>query len=541
MSKPIAQSFVELVVDKVLEGAAKNARQGLENFKVILGVAFDKYLENAYDKYSTSKTLLYRFQARKIRDFYVIPTLQCGNSTITANSVRNIFELQKGKSQRYIITGTGGVGKSMLMKHLFVRELEDEDLIPIFFELRNLNNKKVGYDLRDAIFENMGIIGNTMTRKTIKRALERGMFLLLLDGYDEIKASLIHDFRRKLNNFCDKYPHCYIILSSRPLPLERNFISFEGFSILETTGLNKKQSVEMIKKLDYDYNAKQRFMTALDEKLFNEHESFASNPLLLTMMFLTYDTRLEIPDTLHVFYERAFETIFSLHDATKEGVYKREFETRLPQDSFKRVLACFCCLTYYHNKINFSKNELSRFIKKASEETGVSVDIDKYVNDLTTAVCMLYVEGFLYSFVHRSFQEYFTAAYLKDQVDECMEKRSLAIIQKKEQSVTSDYTFKMLQAMAPEKFEKNLLFPILKQFNESLIGISNNSEIERGVAHTYALVTTLTGELMRWPGSDKKIFQADVNMTMTLLAKEKDRLEKKYAPKTIIDDDFFEV
>ena len=67
-----------------------------------------------------------------------------------------------------------------------------------------------------------------------------------------------------------------------------------------------------------------------------KHESFASNPLLLNIMLLTYDNYADIPEKLHLFYSNAFETLYIKHDATKGG-YKREFKTKLSSDDFKRV------------------------------------------------------------------------------------------------------------------------------------------------------------------------------------------------------------
>ena len=48
-----------------------------------------------------------------------------------------------------IIQGTGGIGKSTLMKHLFINELEQKSLIPVFLELKDFNDLDKNYNIND--------------------------------------------------------------------------------------------------------------------------------------------------------------------------------------------------------------------------------------------------------------------------------------------------------------------------------------------------------------------------------------------------------
>ena len=48
-----------------------------------------------------------------------------------------------------IIQGTGGIGKSTLMKHLFINELEQKSLIPVFLELKDINDLENNYEIND--------------------------------------------------------------------------------------------------------------------------------------------------------------------------------------------------------------------------------------------------------------------------------------------------------------------------------------------------------------------------------------------------------
>ena len=345
----LAIAVVDAVWDKcrevIVSGVVKKSQKTWERLKVDFGLAFSKYLEQSYGKYSTAKTLLYTDKPRPIRDFFVIPTLQCGrDGSITANGIHDVV----GPHRFVIIRGAGGIGKSTLMKHLFLSALDEKKLIPIFFELRELNDKPDDYDMADVLFEKMG---GLLTSEAIEYALEKGLFLFLLDGCDEVVSNKTVNFTKKLNKYCDKYPQNSFVVSARPYG-EGSFLEFNRFKILTTCGLEWEQTIELIHRLEYDVPAKRRFMNALAKGLYSKYKSFASNPLLLTMMFLTYDANAEIPEKKYLFYERVFETLFFKHDATKE-CYKRELKSKLQYDLFQTVFSCFCCQTYYSNKYKF--------------------------------------------------------------------------------------------------------------------------------------------------------------------------------------------
>ena len=264
-------------------------------------------------------------------------------------------------------------------------------------------------------------------------------------------------FLKKLDAFCDRYAINHFILTSRPCS---DFIELQRFTVLQTCPLSKKQAVSLIKKAEFDKEVKDRFAKELEEKLYEEHDSFASNPLLLNIMLLTYDNYAEIPEKLHLFYAQAFETLYSKHDATKVG-YRRELRCKLPYDEFKKAFAYFCYITYRQGELEFTRDELLDALKKI---TVVQFDPELFIYDLVNAVCVLYKDGFSYRFSHRSFQEYFTAVFLKELSDENMKKIGIQMVEKDPVQSWADEVFLMLNDMAEEKFERNILLPLIEKF-----------------------------------------------------------------------------
>lgn len=456
--KKILGKYADPIINKI----AEISKGEWEKFKVDFDLAFIEYINNAYEKYSKIKTILYRTEPKYIYDFFEIPFLQKSHSEeFAVDSVDNILDI----SNFVIIQGTGGIGKSTLMKHLFINELEKKDLIPIFIELKDINDLEKGYDIYDIVFNKLDSLGGNVGKKYLEYALKSGCFLFLLDGYDEILTAQKDYFFKQLDVFCDKYPQNYYIISSRPYS---EFIEFQRFTVLSTNPLSKIQAMDLIGKLEFDKDIKERFINALDENLYERHKSFASNPLLLNIMLLTYDNYAEIPEKLHLFYANAFETLYSKHDATKAG-YRRELKSELSYDSFKKIFSYFCFITYAQAKTEFSYDELVAFLKKVSINK-LTFNIECYIFDLVNSLCVLYKEGLHYKFAHRSFQEYFTALFLKELPDKLMKKMAIQIIHTDVFRISNDSVFDMLYDMAEDRFEKNILLPILEEIEMDVKG-----------------------------------------------------------------------
>ena len=472
MDNLIENGFVKLVLEKLCEPLMRKTidftKEQWERFKIDFGIAFESYLNNSYNKYSKIKTILYRTEPQYIYNFYEVPNLRKPNGEIfKVDDIDNIINI----SNFIIIEGTGGIGKSMLMKHLFLSVLKKKKFIPIFFELKDLNILKNDYEMMDLILKKLDALGSSINKKCLDYALCSGSFIFLLDGYDEVLNSSKDSFLNKLELFCDKYSKNHYIISSRPYS---EFIEFQRFSVLSTCRLEKEQAVSLIRKTDFDTDIKERFIIDLNNKLYNKHFSFASNPLLLNIMLLTYDNYAEIPEKLHLFYSNAFETLYSKHDATKAG-FRREMRSNLSYDLFKKIFSYFCFISYNKGKIEFSKDDLISILKSI-KNSNIEFDIENYINDLINSVCVLYKDGLNYKFSHRSFQEYFSALFLKELPDENMKKICNQLIYKEGKSIAQDSVFDMLYDMSEERFEENVLLPVLINFEKDYKDYDENEK-----------------------------------------------------------------
>lgn len=425
------------------------------------GTAFEKYLLDAESHISMAKTILYGQTPHYLYSFFECMAISNQQQTIDTADVNNVLNI----GHKIIITGTGGIGKSMLMKHFFLNAIKETSYIPVLVELRGLNEYAAeDISIETYIYNVLTTFGFKLEEEYYRYSLETGCYLILFDGYDEVKNSNSQKVTHEIINFSNKYAENHIILSSRPLD---EFIGWSDFQEYSTVALNKTQALSLISKLDYDKELKEKFYKQLDEELFEKYESFASNPLLLTIMLMTFEERVSIPDSKTDFYEQAFSTLFHKHDAMKKGKYKREKISGLGYEDFKKVFSYFCFRSFFKNQYEFTEKSALENIAKAKEKVYSFGDFSEsdYLEDMTKAVCMLVHEGLNYRFSHRSFQEYFAAVYTTQLSDDEQRQFILSWLKSVSGRMTTDF-LNILCELQPDRFMKNILYtPMCELYN----------------------------------------------------------------------------
>ncbi len=431
---------------------------------------FEKYLDVATAYYSTKKTLLYAEKPHPFYDLYVCNDIRYCKFRMTgirdpkAEKIISDATLQKleEESKYIIIQGIGGIGKSMFLTHLFLssaRQSNETGRIPLLLTLKDYKDTISG--MTDFIWKSVKEYDAEISQSCIIEALQQKSIILLLDGLDEIQSSVRDAFNQDLEAFIKSYPGNTIIMSSRPV---YSFVSYSKFSLFDILELSKSQAMELVEKLEFwDTAGKNSFLVALNSTLYYSHRQFASNPLLLTIMLMTYSSFGEVPAKMHVFYSKAYETMARLHDATK-GSFKRPLHTKLTPEEFSKYFSQFCARTYKDEVLEFDSRlftaYMGRVLKSAAPEHQNIAPRD-FLLDLTDNLCIMYHEGGQYYFIHRSFQEYFAAVYFASEYDANLGRVGIFFERMKNRSYT-DRTFDMLYDMIPEKIERFIFLPYLE-------------------------------------------------------------------------------
>ena len=468
-------------VSGIFSSLGRGFKNLINEAKVDVETAFTEYLLQSQERYGMVKTLLYGDDPKWIYSIYEhnylmkpipfhSPERAKGEGLVQTKRLTVVLDI----SRFLIITGTGGCGKSMMMRHFFMDALlRDGEAIPIFVELRELTRDTT---LLDVMYQSMTRLGFSLDLKYFKYALQEGKFMILLDAYDEIPDNKDGHAYKEITRFCDTYNRNIFIMSTRPY---ESFVQWGRFTVRSVSPLNKKQACSLIKKLEYDKDIKKRFLQELQDTLFDRHQTFTSIPLLLNIMLLTYEYYAEIPEKVHLFYDNAFHTLFNRHDARK-GAYKRERKSSLSSDDFQKILSEFCCRSYINDQLTFTRANLLELL--AAPCKALNANAEDFLDDLCLNVCILKIDGYdNYTFTHRSFQEYFTAVYLKSVPDDMQTKAGIWLIEKRK---FVEESFRILLDIDMERVEQTILVPSLDKFF-SLIESKGMRPATQMIVHSY--------------------------------------------------------
>lgn len=421
--------------------------------------SYESYLKKSSEKHSKMKTLLYKRNPVDLYKFYESIDVKVNERTIHTKDIKNLLDV----SDKLIITGTGGIGKSTMLKHIFMNCVENKYAVPVLVELRGLNEKNESIDVEDLIshiYETVKSLDFSSEIFYFKQGLELGENLILFDGLDELKRDTYDSMIKSIKDFCDIYSNCKIIITSRP---SDEFIGWNDFTEVEALKMNKSQALSLIKKIDFDQEIKDRFYVSLENELFEKYESFASIPLLLTIMLITFEDNASIPEELNDFYEKAFVALFSNHDASKSG-FKRDILSKLGYEDFKSVFSHVCFKSYFAGDLEFNEDKILTYVKQGlkSQKLDGKVQEEDFLRDLTNSICMLIKDGLNYRFAHRSFQEYFAAVYTSKLDDEMQKVIFNNVFKNNNNIIFENKYIRMFREMQKERFIKNALHPLLK-------------------------------------------------------------------------------
>jgi len=380
-------------------------------------IAFNRILQYQVETFNRNlfvKTILHSnptnlkeiYQPLFLRVTYREDNFEEWDKKIDTSSIKKLFEL----SRFITIIGSAGSGKSMLVKYLFVNSIEENFKIPIKIELRYLNKFK-GH-IKDYIFdkifkfEDLGV-----SDRKIEELLSKGKFIFFFDGYDEINSEKVADVSKQIDEFTSRYNQNYFLLTSRPyaniemMPLFHNYLlcdlgEDEISSLITKQKLQKELAEKIVETVNKDEN--------------RSYRSFLSNPLLLSMYILSFQTYAQVPQQRSEFYRLVVDTLYSRHDANSKLGYEREKKSGLGQKDIETVLESFCYVTFFNQSYHFNKDLMFQLFDILKQNKLIKFDNNDLLDDLTVAISILSIEGTMYLFPHRAIQEYFAAKYISN-------------------------------------------------------------------------------------------------------------------------------
>ncbi|UIE38585.1 HEAT repeat domain-containing protein [Leptodesmis sichuanensis] len=342
----------------------------------------------------------------------------------------------KQQYQRLMVLADAGMGKSTLlqMEALTTAQQErqrleantltvDDVIFPLFFRLSDLvKASEAGSTKLIEVILQLLELDYEQTLPPIKALLEKklksGKCVLLLDALDEVPREKRTEFAERLNRFARNYP-CSIICTSRIVGYGGRFL--DGATEVEIVPFSQRQIEQYV--ANWFTNAanyledKSVSAKSLTEELQQKTQlvGLAQNPLLLSLICRQYQMKgLILPIRRVQVYEKALDYMLSGWSQNRkpldEGriVAKRrllqELAYRFSNDAqeiftgdelynqIEQYLRGDTCATVFQNISS------DRLFTELTEEDGILQKLTKEDNR--------------YLFLHRTFQEYLTATYL---------------------------------------------------------------------------------------------------------------------------------
>lgn len=384
----------------------------------IKSLDFSKYLTKWLSEFEIEKAKMLK---------YISLTGKKNDGTQLGKLDNYLLNWIKTNTPHITLLGNYGAGKSTTLKHVMETQVRkylsnpEKERIPIFIELKGFrqapNSKSL---ITDILVNDYGLIN--MNYFKFKEMNEKGRFLIILDGFDEMADKVIdgmpRDHFEELNKLVT--PNSKVILSSRT----HYFRDQEHVREIHDQYNDLLSHVE--EKLGYEIVfinnfTKNNINSYLKEAFGNEWIQYKN------IIDNTYDLNslAEVPILLSMIVQVLPEIIKGNVKFNRAGVYKLFTEKWLQRENWRQSAhkaqrLQFCkalAFHFYMNKLSSVHwKDLPELIRKTLS-IEKSADLDIFDSDVRTSNFLKRAENSgQYSFVHKSFMEYFVAVHFHDNI-----------------------------------------------------------------------------------------------------------------------------
>jgi hypothetical protein len=349
-------------------------------------------------------------------------------------SERQPAEQLLGRGSKFFILGKPGAGKTTFLKRLAVREAQRGKWghcigkIPIFIPLKQFAES--GKSLFDFSAEQLAVGHFPDAAPFVERLLTEGKALLLFDGLDEVaKDTEGHTNRRdqvtkQIEQFSRQYNGCHIVVTCRVAATE--YVFDTAFIYLELADFAPDQVEAFVHNWFWDPTEQEKSASVAERMLAElakpENEGIrdlARSPLLLTLLCLNYVETLSFPVRRVEFYQEALDALLKKWDASRQ-IQRRSLYKALSLGRKQQMFSRIAHDGFVKGEFLFAQTDLEARLKAYLAyvpEVGDAIDIDaETVLREIIEQHGIFVEQSrgLFSFAHLTFQEYYVAKYVAE-------------------------------------------------------------------------------------------------------------------------------
>ena len=418
------------------------------------------YLENQFQKYGYINSPLHGNKKVSFDRAYFPIRANYGELSTNFKGLHQIFD-----EYNFInIIGNAGTGKSYLLRFIFLNSIHEGFKIPVMVELKHLNT--FHGTIYDLVFQKIQNNRIKSTRAIIKRYLERGAFLFLFDGFDEIHPENLRFRISDIEEFVDLYPKNSFLITSRPYLGVEHYSRFCNFSISE---LRDGEILQFIDEKVESESTRKRIHKIIEGRNYSEFKDYLKKPSLLSLFILGIEQSnakrgQKFPNQKKAFYSSVFIGLVSEYDNSLNNDIARKKITNLSRDDFERILSELSYLSFIDGNYPYSESLIGEYLQKIkSKDEYLSLNIEYLIFDLTTSINIFIRDDNELRFPHRSMQEYFLALYIKN----LRKNEKISAYKKTAKRLRNGYDnsfnlMELLKEIDPDSFLKFFLIPELR-------------------------------------------------------------------------------
>lgn len=370
-----------------------------------------EYIERSYIDNLNMNTIVFKNKQKNINDLYIPLTLvkssDAGNEDLEEVYIDKYREELIDKYKKIIVVDSAGMGKSTILKYMYLSAITEEKGVPILIELRRLNGDT---NIIQYILKEINSINKAINEQCFLKLLEDGNFIFFFDGYDEIQEDAKTQVTRNIQDFISKIPKNKFVISSRDENEVGCFGDFQRFYIKR---LKRAEAFNLIKKYDKNGELSKELIHKLKtEKNLKQIKEFLENPLMVSLLYRAFEYKKTIPYKKYIFYRQVYDALFLEHDLSKKGTLKRERFTKLDLEDFHCVLRCLAYVSL-NQGISYEKEKMYRMLDTVLNKLHeIKFNKDDFIKDIIQKVPIFVDEGNEIRWAHKSFQDYFASCYI---------------------------------------------------------------------------------------------------------------------------------
>lgn len=312
-----------------------------------------------------------------------------------------------------LITGTLGQGKSILMRWICLLEAKDGQRIPVFLELRKIDEKTTCLHLLSQALELLGFKG--IDADTTYYLLETGAISVYADGFDEVRREFALRTQGEIHALTTQYRDTRWVISSRPGSLAGHLDVIPRLNEYELMPLKDADLPPFLRRIMPDDTSREELISQIGRTNANI-KGLLTTPLMVSLLASLYKRSNEVPASIHDFYLQLFHVAAWKHDGLKQS-YTRERATTLSTSELQAVFETFTFLSKDYG-VSLNDTQFSDCAKKSAQINKKNFGTEGLRTELTEGVCLMTRDGLRTAFVHRGIQEFFAASFIKSQTDE---------------------------------------------------------------------------------------------------------------------------